>query len=108
MSVVEGNTRFVDPDSFPPKPIYVLRGHTAEITSLRFIRNNARLISGYRAKLDPFFNSSDADGWVVLWDMASRRPSAVWKAHDASVLSIRDWNGNKLITYGKSSTAADE
>jgi hypothetical protein len=51
MSVVQSNTRFVNPDSLPPKPIYVLRGHIAEITCLRFIRNNTRLVSGYHAKL---------------------------------------------------------
>jgi hypothetical protein len=49
-------------------------------------------------KTGPVAKSSDADGWVVLWDMATRRPATVWKAHDASVLSIRDWGSSKLIT----------
>jgi hypothetical protein len=46
-AVVQGQkSRFVDPETLPPKPIYVFRGHVAEITALRFIRNNTRLVSG--------------------------------------------------------------
>jgi len=46
MSGVQNKSRFVNPENLPPKPIYVLRGHIAEITSLRFLRNNTRLVSG--------------------------------------------------------------
>jgi WD40 repeat protein len=44
-------------------------------------------------------NFSDADGWIVVWDMTSRRPIAVWKGHDAGVLSVHNWGEDKLITY---------
>jgi ASTRA-associated protein 1 len=40
----------------------------------------------------------DADGWIVIWNLTSRRPSAVWKGHDAGVLSMRQWD-EKLIRY---------
>jgi len=47
MSVVQSSaSRFTDPDNLPPKPVYVFRGHVAEITALNFIRNNSRLVSG--------------------------------------------------------------
>jgi hypothetical protein len=42
---------------------------------------------------------SDADGWIVVWDMAPRRPVAVWRGHEAGVLSIRNWDTDKLLTY---------
>ena len=47
-AVIQGQkSRFVEPGNLPPKPIYVFRGHVAEITALQFIRNNSRLVSGY-------------------------------------------------------------
>lgn len=100
MSVVQSNaSRFTDPENLPPKPVYVFRGHVAEITALNFIRNDTQLVSGYHS-LTSHSNCSDTDGWIVLWNMTSRRPTAVWKAHEASVLSIREWGMEKLITYG--------
>ena len=53
-AMVQGQkSRFVDPENLPPKPIYVFRGHVAEITTLQFIRNNTRLVSGYHILLGP-------------------------------------------------------
>jgi hypothetical protein len=40
-------SRFVDPDNLPPSPIYVFRGHVAEITAVSFLRNDSRLASGW-------------------------------------------------------------
>jgi WD40 repeat protein len=73
--------------SVPAQPAYIFRGHTAQIHSLKFWRSNARLISG------------DAEGWVVVWDMMTRRARVVWKAHKSSVLAIEPWGDEKLITY---------
>lgn len=99
MSVVQSNaSRFIDTENLPPKPVYVFRGHVAEITALNFIRNDALLVSGYHP-LTSHSNCSDTDGWIVVWNMTSRRPTAVWKAHEASVLSVREWGVEKLITY---------
>src|SRR5271156_5640551 len=99
MSVVQSQPgRFVEPENLPPKPVYVFRGHVAEITSLNFIRNKTRLVSGYALPCT-HSNCSDTDGWIVIWNMTSRRPSAVWKAHGASVLSISEWGPETLITY---------
>jgi WD40 repeat protein len=70
----------------PAQPSYIFRGHTSQIHALRFWRENSRLIAG------------DADGWIVLWNLITRRPSAVWKAHTASILTIETWGDDKLIT----------
>lgn len=68
------------PDSgpkYPPAtPVYVLRGHASPIHSLNFYGSNSRLISG------------DADGWVVVWDLTSKRAVATWKAHEGSILGL--------------------
>lgn len=48
--------------------------------------------------------TGDADGWVVAWDLATRRPRAVWRAHEGTVLGVGEWAGSggetgRIITY---------
>lgn len=68
----------------PAQPVYVLRGHSAQIHSLLFVRENERLVT------------ADADGWVVLWKVATRRPVSVWKAHEGAVMRVAEWRGRIL------------
>lgn len=70
----------------PLQPTYVLRGHPAAVHSLLFLRNNTRLLSG------------DADGWVVLWSVITKRPIAAWQAQDGTVVGLGAWGSDKLIT----------
>jgi len=73
--------------SLPPaQPAYILRGHSAQIHSTSFIRSNSRLVTG------------DAEGWIVLWSLASKRPVAVWKAHKGAILGATAWDDQKIIT----------
>ncbi|OJD16795.1 hypothetical protein AJ78_03085 [Emergomyces pasteurianus Ep9510] len=60
----------------PATPVYVLRGHASPIHAVRFYSMNSRLISG------------DAEGWVVIWDMSTKRAVASWKAHESAVLGV--------------------
>lgn len=69
----------------PAQPAYILRGHAAQIHSTTFIRSNSRLVTG------------DADGWIVLWSLATKRATAVWRAHEAAILGVCEW-GERLIT----------
>jgi hypothetical protein len=71
----------------PAQPVYVLRGHGAPIHSVSFLRQNKRLLTG------------DSLGWVVLWSAATKRPVAVWKAHDAAILAASQWGAANIITY---------
>ncbi|RKF72956.1 ASTRA-associated protein 1 [Golovinomyces cichoracearum] len=73
----------------PAKPAYILRGHGSSINAIAFVRENSRLVTG------------DAEGWIVMWDLATKRPTAVWRAHLASILGISDWGRDKIITHGK-------
>ena len=61
----------------PATAKYVLRGHAAPIHALHLFANNLRLISG------------DAEGWIVIWDMVTKRPVASWKAHGGAVLEAK-------------------
>lgn len=69
-----------------PQPAYVLRGHASQIHATRFIRSNSRLVTG------------DGEGWVVVWSLTSKRPTAVWQAHQGSILGVEAWGEDKLIT----------
>jgi WD40 repeat protein len=58
-------------------PVYILRGHAAPIHALHVFSQNLRLVSG------------DAEGWVVIWDLVTKRPVTVWKAHEGAVLEVK-------------------
>lgn len=69
-----------------PAPKNILRGHKAQVHVAAFIRQNERLATG------------DAEGLVVLWDLAVMRPTAVWRAHEKAILGIQGWGRDKVIT----------
>ncbi|KAF7872745.1 uncharacterized protein EAF02_008816 [Botrytis sinoallii] len=71
-----------------PQPSYILRGHATPIHVAKFIRGNTRLVTG------------DAEGWVVMWSLESRRGTAVWRAHEGVLLGVGEW-GDGVITHGK-------
>ncbi|KAJ5091905.1 hypothetical protein NUU61_006775 [Penicillium alfredii] len=60
-----------------PTPVYILRGHAAPIHALYVFNHNLRLVSG------------DANGWIVIWDLVTKRPVTVWKAHEGAVLEVK-------------------
>jgi len=75
----------MDP-SIPPQPKSILRGHKAQVHAAVFIRNNERLVT------------ADADGYLIVWDLSIMRPKAVWRAHQKTVLGIREWGPERLVT----------
>lgn len=70
----------------PAQPAYILRGHAAQVHALHFTPDNTRLLT------------ADADGWVVSWNVALKRPVAVWKAHGTAVLGLGSWGLDRVIT----------
>lgn len=70
----------------PLQPSFVLRGHSAQVHAVHFIPGNIRLLSG------------DAEGWVVSWNLAFKRPVAVWLAHSNAILGIGSWGEDRIIT----------
>ena len=73
----------------PVQPVYVLRGHSSPIHALALVRHNSRLLAG------------DADGWVSLWSLASKRAVSVWRAHRAAILGLKEWNDESIISHGR-------
>jgi WD40 repeat protein len=67
-------------------PSSILRGHKAQVHALCFLPRDARLVSG------------DVDGFVVVWDLTTMRPTAVWRPHDNAILGIRPWGPDRIIT----------
>ncbi len=73
-------------DGRPPQPKAILRGHKAQVHAAVFCRQNERLLTG------------DADGFVVVWDLAILRPRAVWQAHTNAILGLAGWGDDRIIT----------
>jgi WD40 repeat protein len=70
----------------PAAPIYILRGHGSPIHALNICNQNLRLISG------------DANGWIIIWDLVTKRPVTAWKAHAGAVLEVKGFNIGSGIT----------
>ncbi|KAL8939918.1 MAG: hypothetical protein Q9211_002522 [Gyalolechia sp. 1 TL-2023] len=78
----------------PLQPSFILRGHSAQVHAVHFIHGNTRLLTG------------DADGWLVSWNLALKRPVAVWRAHTNAILGIGSWGDDRIITHGRDSKLA--
>ncbi|KAI5304680.1 ASTRA complex subunit [Ascosphaera pollenicola] len=76
----------------PATPAYVLRGHSCAIHALSFYAGNSRLLSG------------DAEGWIIAWDIVTRRAAASWKAHTGAILGVEGievGGERRIFTHGR-------
>lgn len=46
--------------------------------------------------------SADRNGWVIVWDLGTRRPRGFWKAHDEQIITMVETDLG-LMTQGKDS-----
>lgn len=79
-----------------PKQKASLRGHNAAITcsiSFEDFNSNTNILV-----------TSDENGWISCWDILTKRPIAVWRAHSSTVLSLLQIEQNLLLTHGKDSS----
>lgn len=74
-----------------PVAEFVLRGHAYPVTSLEFSSGQP-----------PTLASGDEGGWVIWWNLVSRRPTAVWRAHgDNVIIAVRWMSERHLLTHGR-------
>ncbi|KAI5286432.1 ASTRA complex subunit [Ascosphaera aggregata] len=76
----------------PATPAYILRGHGCAVHALDFYAENSRLVSG------------DAEGWVIAWDLATRRAAASWRAHIGAILRVEGIaidGERRIFTHGR-------
>jgi WD40 repeat protein len=67
----------------------VLRTHAYSVTSVDF-NGGCELVSG------------DEGGWVFVWSLVTRRPTAVFRAHEKAVIKVQWFNsGDRVITHGR-------
>lgn len=66
-----------------------LRAHSASVRALNFAGGGASLISG------------DEDGWVVIWNLHIRRPTAIWRAHSHALLAVQSRGPHEALTHGR-------
>lgn len=60
----------------PPAATASLRGHAFAVTSIDISRQS-------------LLASADEGGWVIIWSLATRRPLAVFKPHDKSIIKVQ-------------------
>ena len=58
-------------------PRYILRGHKEPIHVLQMFSENLRLVSG------------DSDGYVIVWDMVTKRPVVSLQPHNGVILEVK-------------------
>jgi len=63
----------------PPTPFHVLRHHQSPVHHLAFSSSNEVIYSG------------DEEGNIAVIDLKLRRVVASWKAHEAGVLGVGEW-----------------
>lgn len=74
----------------------ILRAHKSTVRSLGFTPNGQYLVSG------------DDEGFCCFWSLETRRPLAIWKAHDNAMLTTEFWLHNVhleenalIMTHGR-------
>ena len=66
-------------------PTFILRLHTAQVSSLSFSQDGQTLYTG------------DTQGHVAAWDLRTCRPTLFWRAHQAGILTVTEL-GDGLLT----------
>ncbi|OBA18962.1 WD40 repeat-like protein [Metschnikowia bicuspidata var. bicuspidata NRRL YB-4993] len=74
--------------NYPMLPKFSLRAHKAPLTCLTCHQD--KLVS------------SDRDGFIIIWNLTSRRPMALWRAHDGHILTLK-LSPMGLISHGRDS-----
>ncbi|KAJ9097568.1 hypothetical protein QFC20_006143 [Naganishia adeliensis] len=72
----------------PPPPAHVFRSHSYPVHCSAFSTDNHLLHAG------------DEEGWVTITDLQAKRVVAHWKAHEAGVLGVADWQGG-IVSHGR-------
>lgn len=67
---------------------FSFRGHKAPIACLCYYEES--------------IVSADREGWVVVWNLGTKRPIALWKAHDGHILTAK-MTDLGLMTHGRDS-----
>ncbi|KAI9103174.1 WD40-repeat-containing domain protein [Phlyctochytrium arcticum] len=73
----------------PPSPLFSLRGHTSEVTTLCLFDRDSKLLSG------------DAGGNIFIWSIAIRRPLMQWRGHSAGLLNVISVPEVGIVSQGR-------
>lgn len=97
-----------------------LRLHSAPITCIEPFYLPSTITytfgRGFQKKEYPLFNPSlitaDESGLIIWWNLSTRRPLGIWKAHDDSILSIQqlgiNWNCDPKHNFSIPALSIDE
>lgn len=69
---------------------FTLKGHGVLVTA-SCVFSEDTLVSG------------DENGWIIQWNMFTRRPTGVWRGHQERIISIIAIDAGHLLTHGRDS-----
>ncbi|KAK4515886.1 Carboxylic acid transporter [Mucor velutinosus] len=83
------------PEASPP-PTYIFREHKDTVNYVHLFNQDQHLAS------------CDADGWIVIWKMKTRRVILKWKAHKDSCLKVTTMKATATTTTTTATTASEK
>ncbi|ANZ77354.1 BA75_04430T0 [Komagataella pastoris] len=93
----------------------MLRFHKSPVSALEpFYLPSPFVVNGEPLLLASLV-SADENGWVVWWDLGTKRPLGIWRAHESTIVTVQQmgihWDGDvprlhqnsfgKLLTHGR-------
>ncbi|KAK6456316.1 G-protein beta subunit-like protein containing WD repeats [Scheffersomyces xylosifermentans] len=77
-----------------PVPVFTLRYHETSISNVvpSYVWNKHCLVS------------TDTKGWIVIWNINSKRPIKKWRGHNETILTVRFVNETDLMTHSRDSS----
>ncbi|CDK25792.1 unnamed protein product [Kuraishia capsulata CBS 1993] len=92
-----------------PSVIGTLRGHNATITCLTPVYMPSHISYGTgddtHRLLTTTLISADSQGWLIWWDLSTRRPLGVWRGHKEKVTTLIQL-GLEWVSDAESTTAS--
>lgn len=78
-----------------PVPLCTLRGHINNVVTIEVC---------YLKKSDDLvLITGDEAGWIIWWNLSTKRPLAVWKGHDSIIVTLKKIEENLLLSHSRDS-----
>ena len=74
-----------------------------ELCTLRGHLNDITCTEPYNIGGKVSLFSADSKGWIIWWDINTKRPNCVWKGHDSNIVTIKQICNGLLMTHSKDS-----
>lgn len=78
-----------------PVPLFTLRGHLSNVVNVE--------VCYLKGPSDLILVTGDEAGWIIWWNLGTKRPLAVWKGHDSIIVTLKIIEENLLLSHSRDS-----